>query len=291
MVMLRIMLRGPFRGTEALSLGLLSRDQLYGRRFSRVFPDVYAPADLTLDLAARSRAAYLLVRDRAGVLAGYSAAQLLGADCAPRNAPAEVLVPVFVRKQPGLRVVYGPAADAEPAVADGCRVTAPLRTAWDLARRLPLVEAVVAVDSLARAGGFAPEALLDLRSAHPGAKGSRRLDEIVRLADSRAESPPETRLRVALVRAGLPTPEVRYRVEDEYGYVLARLDLAYPEVKLAIEYDGAAHLDPRRTLRDRERDAILAGYGWETRRLGTGDLDVLPQTIERIRNLLVQRSR
>lgn len=285
------MLNRPFRGTEALSLGLLSRDQLYGRRYLRVFPDVYVPRDLTFDLAARSLAAYLLVGERAGVLAGYSAAQLVGADCAPRNAPAEVLVPVFVRKHPGLMIHYGPAPDAVLTVADGCRLTTPLRTAWDLARRLPLVEAVVAVDALARSGGFVPETLLDLRATHPGAKGSRRLGEVVRLADPRAESPPETRLRVALVRAGLPAPEVQYRVEDEYGFVLARLDLAYPEAKLAIEYDGAAHLDPRRTIRDRERDAILAGYGWQTRRLGSHDLDALPQTIERIRNLLARRSR
>lgn len=284
------MLSGPFRGTEALSRGLLTRDQLYGRRFRRLFPDVYAPAGLKFDLAARSLAAYLLVRDRDGVLAGYSAAQLLGADCAPRNAPAEVLVPVSVKRQPGLRVVYGPAADAELAVVGGCRVTSPRRTAWDLARRLPLVEAVVAVDSLARVGGFAPEVLHDLRAVHPGAKGCRKLAEVVPLADPHAESPPETRLRVALVRAGLPRPEVQYRVEDEYGFVLARLDLAYPSVKLAIEYDGVGHLDPRRTLGDRERDAMLAGYGWYTRRVGADDLDALPQTVQRIRNLLELRS-
>jgi len=57
-----------------------------------VFPDVYAPAELADDLTTRSLAAYLLVRDQGGVLAGYSAAMLLGVDCAPRAAPAEVLV-------------------------------------------------------------------------------------------------------------------------------------------------------------------------------------------------------
>jgi very-short-patch-repair endonuclease len=98
-------------------------------------------------------------------------------------------------------------------------------------------------------------------------------------------------LRLALVRDELPVPEVQYRVEDEYGFVLARLDPAYPQAKLAIEYDGSLHLDPRRTIRDRERDAVLAGYGWETRRLGSVDLDMLPQTVERIRRLLALRSR
>jgi hypothetical protein len=77
----------PLRGSEALALGLLTEDRLYGPRFRRLFPDVYLPAEHALDLATRSRVAYLLVRERGGVLAGYSAAHLLGADCAPRHAP------------------------------------------------------------------------------------------------------------------------------------------------------------------------------------------------------------
>jgi hypothetical protein len=35
-------------------------------------------------------------------------------------------------------------------------------------------------------------------------------------------------LRLSLVRGGLPTPEVRYRIVDEHGFTLARPDLAYP---------------------------------------------------------------
>jgi len=85
-------LGAPFRGTEAVAAGLLTRARLYGPRYRRVYPDVYLPADRPLDLATRSRAAFLLVRDRGGVLAGYSAAALHGADCAPGDAPAEVLL-------------------------------------------------------------------------------------------------------------------------------------------------------------------------------------------------------
>lgn len=91
-VRLIAVLDGPFRGSEAVRRGLLTWNQLLGPRFQRVFPDIYASADLTLDLAIRSRAAALLVANQGGVLAGYSAAALLGADCAPLDAPAEVLV-------------------------------------------------------------------------------------------------------------------------------------------------------------------------------------------------------
>jgi hypothetical protein len=87
----------------------------------------------------RTHAAYLLVKDRGGVLAGYSAALLLGAGCAPFDAPAEVLVPTDARCHPGLRVCRDRLVDSEIATVAGHRVTSAARTAWDLARRLPLV--------------------------------------------------------------------------------------------------------------------------------------------------------
>ncbi|MDT7749539.1 MAG: hypothetical protein QOD96_3201 [Pseudonocardiales bacterium] len=301
------MLGAPFRGTEALAAGLLTRARLYGPRYRRVYPDVYLPADRELDLATRSRAAYLLVRDRGGVLAGYAAAAVLGVDCAPDDAPAEVLLATNSRPHPGLLIHRGTATGADLTVVGDVRVTSPLRTAWDLARRLPLVEAVVVVDALAGgdpaagtgavtgggavAGGFAPAELLARRAAEPGARGSRRLAEAVALADPRAESPPETRLRVALVRAGLPRPEVQFPVLDEYGFELARADLAYPAAKLAIEYDGSTHFEPSRARRDRERDGELAGIGWQTLRLAADDVSIgMLQTTQRVARLLELRT-
>jgi hypothetical protein len=276
------MLDEPFLGSEALALGLLSRAQLYGTRFQRVFPGVYLPAGSGLDLATRSRAAYLFVRERGGVLTGYSAALMLGADCAPRTAPAEVLVSRHTQRQPMLRVRYGTPGPGDVVEVEGLRVTGPGRTAWDLSRRLSLTEAVVAVDSLGRATAFIPRDLLERRRESPGARNCRRLDEVVALADPRAESPGESRLRVGLVRAGLPRPEVQYRISDEHGFVLARADLAYPHVRMAIEYDGSAHFSVRAGKRDRHRDAVLAGYGWLTMRMTDDDVWALPQTVQRV---------
>jgi hypothetical protein len=287
-------LTGPFRGTAVLAAGLVTRAQLYGPRYRRVYPDVYLSAGLELDLATRSRAAYLLVRDRGGVLAGYSAAVALGADCAPPDAPAEVLVATNTRAHPGLHICRGTATERDVTTVDGTRVTVPLRTAWDLARRLPLVEAVVAVDALAAAGSFAPADLLTRRAGTPGARGSRRLAEVVALADPRSGSAPETRLRVGLLRAGLPTPAVQYRVCDERGSELARVDLAYPEARLAIEYDGVDEFGAdelaRGVARDRMRDGELAGHGWQTLRLDADDVDIeLPRTARRVEQLLALR--
>lgn len=284
------MLDGPFLGREALAAGLLTRGQLYGLRYRRLFPGVYLPTDHPLDLGTRSRAAYLLVRDRGGVLAGHSAALLLGADCARRTAPAEVLVPHRLTSYPGLRVRYGVPAQDDVVEVAGCRLTGPGRTAWDLARHESLTEAVVAVDAVARATGLDPDDLKARRLAQPGVRNCRRIDRVVELCDPRAESPGETRLRVTLLLGGLPRPEVQYRILDEYGFPLARADLAYPHVKLAIEYDGADHFTDRMGRRDRHRDAVLAGYGWLTMRFVDHDLDARPQTVQRVARQLRMRA-
>lgn len=62
-------LSGPFRGSLAVAHGLVTPGVLRGRRYRRVFPDVYAPAELDPDLALRARAAGLLVAGR-GAVAG-----------------------------------------------------------------------------------------------------------------------------------------------------------------------------------------------------------------------------
>jgi hypothetical protein len=85
-------LTGPFRGSSALRHGLLTPGLLRSRRFRRLFPDVYAPADLDPDLALRARAAGLLVAGR-GAVAGHAAAELLGASCGPPGTLVDVLLP------------------------------------------------------------------------------------------------------------------------------------------------------------------------------------------------------
>jgi very-short-patch-repair endonuclease len=289
-------LDGPFRGSVAVQRGLLTRGQLYGPRYRRLLPDVYVLVGTKLDLTTRSRAAYLHVAPRGGVLAGYSAAELLGRGCALRRVSAEVLVPRDVRRRSDLLVRRGTVPRSEVVSAGGCRVTCPVRTAWDLARRLPLVDAVVAVDALARRRsptdpGFDLDGLLAYRAAAPGARSCRVLDRVVALADRRSESVLETRLRLNLVLGGLPVPDVQYRVHDDYGFVLARVDLAYPSARLAIEYDGETHFTPTRSRADRQRDLTLADLGWHTMRLTYDDVDGdPPRTRQRVATLLQART-
>jgi very-short-patch-repair endonuclease len=252
-------LDGPFQGSAAVAAGLLTRDRLYGPRFRRLFPDVYVPAGVEPDLLLRSRAAAAYVGGR-GVLVGYSAAELLGASCAPADAPAEVTAPEGSRSPPGLVVHrFRPAGD-EVTRCGGLAVTTALRTAYDLGRRPDRTEAVVAVDALAR-GRFTLDALREVAAAHRGERGLVRLRAAVALADPRSGSPMETRIRVAVHRYRLPPPQVQVPIGP------FQLDLAYPQVRLAIEYDGRDHRTAERALRDLRREAYLTRHGWDVLRL------------------------
>jgi very-short-patch-repair endonuclease len=251
----RVDFRVPFRGSVAIATGLLTRAVLRGPRFRRLFPDVYVRADVEPDLALRSLAAAVLVGER-GVLGGYSAAELLGASCGPLDAPAEVIVPGRRRAPPGLLVREECVPSRERWRAEGVVVTSPVRTALDLACRAPLVEAVVAVDALANRFEFAPRDIIRCAYDHPGRRGAARLPNVVRLANPLADSPMETRIRLAIVLAGLPPPLLQVPVGRYW------LDMAYADIMLAVEYDGREHLDQRRAMRDLDRQAYLTTAGW-----------------------------
>jgi hypothetical protein len=274
----------PFRGSVAVAGGQVTKAVLRGPRFVRLFPDVYVSAGAEVDHRLLSLAAFELVAGAGGVLAGLSAATVLGADVAARSAPAEVLVAGHIRPQPRLKVRRGVAIGADRWTVRGTAVTSPLRTAWDLGRGPDLVEAVVAVDALAARGGFAPSALLRRRETSAPVRGCRQLDRVVALADPRAESPMESRLRLLLVTAGLPAPAVQYELVTERGLV-ARFDLAYPGVKLALEYDGRAHVDDI----DRRRDIRTGRLGWYTARFTAPDIARPAATADAVRALLAQR--
>lgn len=78
-----------------------------------------------------------------------------------------------------------------------------------------------------------------------------------------AETAEETRLRLALVRAGLPEPELNIDLRDAAGAFVARLDLAYPRFRVAIEHDGRTHaFDERQFARDADRWDDIRRVGW-----------------------------
>jgi hypothetical protein len=130
------------------------------------------------------------------VLSGYSAAEILGASCGSWDAPAEVTVPHRgQRSRPGLIVHRTNLYPGEITEVKGLKVTSPLRTAYDLARRGDLVERVVAVDRLANVHRFNPDLLLHFSARYRRSRGNELVPYVLAHADPRAGSPMETRLR------------------------------------------------------------------------------------------------
>jgi very-short-patch-repair endonuclease len=270
--------RRPFRGSDAVATGALTRAVLVGPRFRRVFPDVYVRADVEFDLALRSLAAIVLVGEGA-VLGGCSAAELLGASCGPLGAAAEVIVARRRRAPPGLLVREERVPLCERWDVAGVAVTSPVRTALDLACRGSLVEAVVAVDALAPRFGFEPGDVVRCAYDHAGKRGAARLPEVIRLANPLAESQMETRIRLAIVLAGLQAPQLQVPVGPY------RLDMGYPELMLGVEHDGREHLTPQRALRDLDRQAYLTAAGWQIvrfpKRVVLHEPALIPSTVRR----------
>ncbi|GAA1780227.1 hypothetical protein GCM10009712_29490 [Pseudarthrobacter sulfonivorans] len=160
------------------------------------------------------------------------------------------------------------------AMLDAVPVTSPARTWLDLASVLNLEELVAAGDyficSQARSFGPRREAfcsLADLREqveAAPGARGIRKARHALELCRVGADSAPETRLRLALGRMGLPEPTLSYVALDHTGGELAWPDMAYPKFKVAVNYDGRHHLEARQRERDIRRDESIAAVGWQS---------------------------
>jgi very-short-patch-repair endonuclease len=270
----------PFAGRDAVGAGLVTRAQLAGPVWRRLLPDIYAWTHLRLDHQAWCVAAGLFLRDR-GAVSGRAAAALWGADVLVRGEPIEVTVPKATRfRTPsGLTVVRSPLPAGDVARWAGIPVTTPRRTAFDLARRLPLIEAVVAVDAMLAARLISRRTLTSLIRDEPYWPGLPQLRKVLMVCDPGAESPMETRLRMILIAGRLPWPVTQFEVRDGSGLFVARLDLAYPEHKLGIEYEGDHHRDRSAFQRDLRRINALRACGWTVLRFAASDIYREPRKV------------
>jgi hypothetical protein len=208
-------------------------------------------------------AAVRLVMPVRATACGLTAAWIYGADVR-RESDLDVCISCpkgsRIRSRVGLRVCQETLDESDITLIDGLRVTTPLRTAFDCARWLKGVERVVVVDALAHAQLVAIEEIRAYISGKHRLRNLRRAESVLDLADALAESPMETRIRVLLIEWGLPRPVSQLNVYDQHREFIGRLDLAYPEAKVAVEYDGAQHWEQRRAD-DRRRDRLRA-QGW-----------------------------
>ncbi len=136
---------------------------------------------------------------------------------------------------------------------NGLRVTTPIRTAWDLGRNRWPERSLSALDQMLRLGAFTKEELTFGVGRFRRMRWVTVLRVMAPLADGRAESPPESVLRLRWIEVNLPAPIPQLEVWDGADF-LARLDLANEELRFAAEYDGAEwHASPEQQAHDRAR--------------------------------------
>lgn len=191
-----------------------------------------------------------------------------------------------------VRVRGLPLASSDVITLAGVPVTSLARTSLDLACELSLRRSVAIGDQALRLG-MKIDDLRDLIEAGKGRHGIGRARIAVPLLDVRAESPGESESRVVFHLRGLPPPQLQYKVFGRDGRLLARCDMAWPELGTLGEFDGqtkyGALLRPGQTpeqvvFEEKLREDALRELGWEVVRWVWSDLnrpDALVRRIER----------
>ncbi len=283
--------RSPFSREDARRAGVTLRE-LTGIRYQRLFHDVYVGAGVRVDVRTRSQAA-LAVAPPGSFLSHATAAEFWGA-VVPDGGLIHVSVPTGSSRceRQGIRAHRSRAA-AMTSVRDGIATSTPAQALLEMAGDgVGLIDLVVAGDGLVKAGRVGPDELKELAArAHGcGAEVFRRATSLVREG---VDSAMETRLRLLLVLAGLPEPQVNHVLRGNDGLWRIRLDLAFPGLKVAIEYDGRQHAESttqwKRDLRRREE---LDRLGWRLIVIQSEDIFDHPgETLDRISDLLRELGR
>jgi len=280
----------------------VSRKRTLGRDLTAPSRGLRLPAESGLPAAALLRGYSEL--DEHSVLVDYSAAEIWNAPLPlwpPRDGQVRLARPRGAstprRKQVGGRKLSF--APGEVVMHDGVRVTSPARTFLDLAEFLPLEDLVAAGDHLINAHDEhhpRPRQALctvaELRrtvAAHPGKRGVRTARLALDLVRVGADSAQETFLRLALADHGLPEPVLNHVLSLPWRGRCVWPDVAYPDWKLSLQYDGGVHDGEAQYARDFERQRLTEEAGWAEIRIGKGDLKgKRPSAVVRVREALVK---
>ena len=254
---------GPLSRRRALAQ--VSEHDLAGPSYQRVLRGAHATAATTLTQGVRIRAVRAVLPD-AAVLGGRSALWAHGVELAEPGEPVEVVLPLDdrVRSRPEVRMRGDLLRPEEIVMTRWGPATSPARTAFDLGRRGGVRTSVPLLDALAHRTRVTVDQIEAVARAHRGARNCRRLPVALDLMDDGAESVRESLLRLVVVGAGFPRPVTQHEIRDLFGWFVARVDLAWPHLRLALEYDGAYHDDPAQIARDRARMNAIHACGWTT---------------------------
>ncbi|WP_235008809.1 hypothetical protein [Arthrobacter sp. SLBN-122] len=296
-------LRGrPFTLVDASLAGISPRRWRHGslERFGRGIRMEGATAALPLSVRVRP---FIEVNERCAA-SHLTAAELIGL---PQRRQTESPEVYHLIRPEGAAHLARPYVivhrmklfDDEVMLVDGLPVTTPERTWLDMAEILSVDEIVAMGDSCVRVprpeleGRDMPLcSIADLERVierHKGKRGLRKAKEALELVRVGADSPQETLLRLALVRAGLPEPELNVPIVSGDGVRHHEPDLSYRKYRIGIEYEGEHHGEEGQIVRDIDRSERYAALGWTEVRISKRHMlnDAKPAVVK-IRTALIQ---
>lgn len=282
---------GPFSVRRARVAGL-GTGRLRGRDLARPFHGVRVAASVDPDLAVLCRAYGERMRP-CEVFTHRTAAALHGLPLSRRDGLIDVAAaePHGIPRARGVRGHRVRPDLVRVGMLDGLRVVSAVDAWCQLAAELSERELVVLGDALVRRQR--PHATMDELHAAvarmAGRRGSRALARAVARVRARTDSPAETELRLDLIEAGLPEPEVNLVIRDARNRQIAIGDLVYPKWRVIVEYDGEHHRTDRVQYgRDVDRLDDLAQAGWRVIRFNATHVGHRrTERIERVRQALI----
>jgi predicted transcriptional regulator of viral defense system len=182
--------------------------------------------------------------------------------------------------RPGVLLHGASMPDAHIAIRNGIPVTTVARTVVDLARTMPFKAGVVTADSALHSRMTTKAELHAVIGTMVRWRGIDTARRVIKFADGLAESAFESVARVAFDEWGLPPPQLQVDVGGEF--MVGRADFLWAEHNTIAEADGAAkYADPKRAIRQLERDAELRAAGFEVVHFTWYDLHFRPNEVLR----------
>lgn len=258
----------------------ITDEELRRRDVVRLSRDTYLPRATAADRGARIDAV-LLTAPSGAVLSHATAAALW--DVAIPFQPDDVRVHLTVATGSAVRaradrsIHRSPLTAAEVTTRRGLPVTTPARTWRDLAAVLSEAPLLAVADQLLVVH-CTPEDLRRQLQLRPSGRGAARARGVLPLADRDAGSPMESVLRWLLHAARLPAPVLQHVVRDAQGFV-GRVDMAWPDRRVLVEFDGDGHRERKVFVDDVRRQNRLVMAGWTILRFTSADLLGRPDAV------------
>ncbi|MGE2715248.1 hypothetical protein ACQI4L_14405 [Mycolicibacterium litorale] len=247
----------PIVGSEEIAAGRLTRAALRWN-YAAILPGIYLPKDAAHTPGARIHSAFLWT-GRKGIIAGRAAADRYGVGWALASHDVEVIAR-HRRPVRGVEIHDERIGDDEINTCGELLITSPARTALDLGRRLPRVEAVTVLDALAADTGVTVADVEALAARYPGMRGLPAAREAVKLMDPGARSREETVIRLSLMSSALPRPSTDISIEDKYWS--ARIAMGWEWAKVGVSFESADPVEGYSAVQRLKTEELVQRLGW-----------------------------